>query len=336
VPDDGGVHAMPKALMVSMLFKNSRGQWRDILENAGFEVAFPDDAIELMHPEKLKDNLCGIDAVLAGMEPFTRSILEQSQLRVIARLGVGYDAIDIPAATEQGVAVTITAGANDQAVAEHTVAMMLAVARGFPSRDMMVRRGDWRRLTLGRLAGKTLGLIGLGRIGRSVVPKAQGIGMTVIATDPLADRAFADRHDVRLCSLDELLAESDVVSVHAPNTPDTENLINARTLARMKKGSILVNTARGNLVDEDALIHALNSGHLMGAALDVFKVEPLPLTSPLVSMENVLLAPHMAGLDHESQSAMANMAAQSIVDLHQGRWPEGCVVNDSLRGRFRW
>ncbi|MBI3465781.1 MAG: 3-phosphoglycerate dehydrogenase, partial [Planctomycetes bacterium] len=140
----------------------------------------------------------------------------------------------------------------------------------------------------------------------------------------------------RLCSLEELLKQADIVSLHAPNTPDTYDLINARTLAMMKPGSVVVNTARGSLIDEDALYEALKSGHLLGAGLDVFKVEPLPADSPLVGLENIVLAPHMAGLDHESVEAMGRIAAQCIVEMYQGRWPEACVVNRELRPKWKW
>jgi phosphoglycerate dehydrogenase-like enzyme len=158
----------------------------------------------------------------------------------------------------------------------------------------------------------------------------------VIAHDPLADAPWAAEHDVRLCSFDELLATANIVSLHLPASVESGNLINAQTLARMKRGAVLINTSRGALVDEDALVVALRSGHLLGAGLDVFKVEPLPLDSPLLTLDNLLLLPHIAGLDEESERATALRAAQSIVDLHQGRWPTECVVNGELRERWRW
>jgi phosphoglycerate dehydrogenase-like enzyme len=158
----------------------------------------------------------------------------------------------------------------------------------------------------------------------------------VIAYDPMPNEAFAGLHGVRLCTLDDLLAEADIVSLHLPCTPDTTNMINARTLARMKDGAVLVNTSRGGLVDEPSLCDALASGKLMAAGLDVFKTEPLPLDSPLLKLDNVLLMPHMGGLDFESQRDMSTMAAQCIVDLYQGRWPEGCVVNAEHRPTWKW
>jgi phosphoglycerate dehydrogenase-like enzyme len=232
--------------------------------------------------------------------------------------------------------VTITPGANQGAVAEHTVAMMLGVAHGFPARDKEARSGTWTKKPLPRLSGKTLGLVGLGQIGKAVVPLAAALGMSVIAHDPLPDLDFAGRHGVELVSFDELLGRADVVSLHLPCTPQTTDLINARTLAEMKPGAILINTSRGGLVDEDALLEALRSGHLRGAALDVFKVEPLPPGDPLAKLDNALLCPHIAGADEESLAMMSGLAAETILQLHQGRWPEGRVVNDQLRQGWKW
>ena len=164
--------------------------------------------------------------------------------------------------------------------------------RGFPGRDAEVPSGVWKRKALPRLAGRTIGLVGLGRIGQAVVPRAIGLGLSVIAYDPFPNEAFAGLHGVRLCGLKELLVTADIVSLHSPVTPDTANLIDAQTLAKMKPGAVLINTARGGLVDEEALAAALASGHLMAAGLDAFKIEPLPIDSPLQKLDNVLLAAH--------------------------------------------
>ncbi len=186
------------------------------------------------------------------------------------------------------------------------------------------------------MAGKTFGIVGLGRIGRAVAVKAQALGMRTIAYDPFADAEAAKRSNVTLMPLDDLLKTADVVSLHTTTTPETTNLINGRTLALMKQGAILLNTGRGALVDEDALCEALDRGHLFGAGLDVFKTEPLPLESGLLKCDNVLLCTHMGGLDSESTVAMANLSAQCIADLYQGRWPEACVINRELTGRYKW
>lgn len=308
---------MPRVLVTPHLLYELDGPYKHVLTQAGFEVVYPRQGKPLMEPQLLAEQLAGIDAVLAGMEPFTPAVLRGAKLRVIARMGVGYDAVDIPTATECGVAVTIAPGTNDISVAEHALALMLGVYRGFPGRHQEVVNGRWRRKSLPRLDGKTLGLVGLGRIGRSMVPRAQGLGLKVIASDPFADRAFAAERHVRLCGFEELLREADIVSLHAPATAETNDMINARTLALMKPGSVLINTARGNLVDEDALAAALASGHLLGAGLDAFKIEPLPLDSPLLKVDNALFAPHMGGLDEESEVAMSRVAAECIAKLSQ-------------------
>ena len=329
---------MPRVLVTPNVIKAQPGPYRDVLEAAGMEVVYPTEKLSesLPNPPLLLAQLKGISAVLAGSELYNREVLEKARLRVIARMGVGYDAIDVAAASEFGTLVTIVPGTNHHSVAEMTIALLLGVFRGFPARDREVRSGTWRRPALPRLAGRTLGLVGLGRIGQAVVPRAIGLGLKVIAYDPLPNEAFAGLHGVRLCSLDELLAEADIVSLHLPCTPQTTNMINARTLGQMKAGAVLVNTSRGGLVDEDALADALASGKLMAAGLDVFRTEPLPLSSPLLKLDNVLLSPHMGGLDHESQRDMSTMAAQCVVDLYQGRWPEGCVVNPELQPGWKW
>ena len=329
---------MPRVLVTPTVIKHQPGPYRDVLQSAGLEVAYPTEKLSesVPDPALLLSQLKGISAVLAGSELYNRDVLEKARLRVIARMGVGYDAIDLAAATDVGTLVTIVPGTNHHSVAETTIALVLGVFRGFPGRDREVRGGVWRRQALPRLAGRTLGLVGLGRIGQAVVPRAIGLGLKVIAYDPQPNEAFAGLHGVRLCSLDDLLIEADIVSLHLPCTAETVNLINARALGRMKDGAVLVNTSRGGLVDEQALIEALAGGKLMAAGLDVFKTEPLPLDSPLLKLDNVLLSPHMGGLDFDSQRDMSTMAAQCLADLHQGRWPEGCVVNAELRSGWKW
>ena len=327
---------MPRILVTPYLLNGVPGKYRDLIEQAGFEVAYPTVAEPDLHSAALIEHLRGVSGVLAGSEPYTREVLAASKLRAIARAGVGYDAIDMQAANDLGIAITIAPGTNEHSVAEQTIALLLGVFRDVARRDAEVRRGQWARRPLWRLAGRTIGLVGLGRIGRAVVPRAQGLGLRVLAYDPLPDRDFAARHNVELCSLDDLLANSDIVSLHLPATAETRDLINRRTLAQMRPGAVLINTARGGLVDEEALAEALASGHLAGAGLDVFKVEPLPLTSPLLKLENTVFAPHMGGLDEESAEAMACLAAACLINLARGQWPEGCVVNEQIRAGWKW
>jgi D-3-phosphoglycerate dehydrogenase / 2-oxoglutarate reductase len=327
---------MPRVLVTPTILRNVPGQYCDTFLQGGFEVVYPPEGCDTMRRENLLPLLTTVDAMLASTENLSREVLSATKLRAIARMGVGYDSVDTAAATDLGIAVTITPGTLEESVAEHTVALLLGVSRGLVQRDREVRSGRWTRVPMPRMAGRTFGIIGLGRIGRAVVPKIQGLGMNVIAFDPFADKEMASRLGVTLMSLSELLQSADVVSLHTTTTPETANLINRQTLAQMKPGAILINTGRGALVDEEALCEALEVGHLMGAALDVFKTEPLPLDSRLLKFDNVLLCTHMGGLDWESQAAASNLAAQCIVDLYRGRWPEACAVNRELRDRYRW
>lgn len=314
---------------------SDEGPHFEILERAGFAVETIDRSRNLMDEDVLIETVSGCAAVLAGSEPYTPRVIESvPTLRVIARTGVGFDAIDVEACDRHRVAITTTPGVNHHSVAEHTIALLMGVARGFPDLDMRVREGRWERIEYPRVMGSTLGIVGLGRIGQAVVPRAVGLGMTILAHDPLADADFARQWNIELCDLDELLSRSDYVSLHTPLTPGTRHLMNRERFAKMKPGSVLINTGRGGLVDETALDEALTSGHLRGAGLDVFEVEPLPLDSPLLRHRHVLLAGHVAGLDVESRRDALTMAAETIVRLRRGEWPGECVQN--LHGITDW
>jgi D-3-phosphoglycerate dehydrogenase / 2-oxoglutarate reductase len=330
------LNAMPRILVTPHPLQHCPGTWSETLEAAGLAVVYPPPGVNTFDRATLIALLSEVDGMLASVEPLDREVLTAARPRAIARMGVGYDSIDIAAATELGIPVTITPGALEESVAEHTIALVFAVMRGIVRRDRAARRGDWDRTALPRLAGKTIGLVGLGRIGRVVAQKALCIGLKVIAHDPMPPTEFARERGIRLVALEELLRTADIVSLHSPSTPQTADLIRAETLAIMKRGAVLVNTGRGSLVDEEAVVEALRSGHLLGAALDVFKTEPLPTTSPLMELENVVLCTHMGGLDEQSCEAMANLAASCLADLFQGRWPEPCVVNAGLREGWGW
>ena len=314
---------------------SDEGPHFDILGRDGFEVLPGNRGENYWKEDALIRELEGCSAVVAGSEPYTRRVLQSlPALRVIARTGVGFDAIDLQAADECGIVVTTTPGVNHHSVAEHTIALLMGVARGFPDLDQRVRNGRWKRIAYPRVMGCTLGLVGLGRIGQAVAWRARGLGLKVIACEPYPPRDFCQQHGIELVSLDELLARADYVSLHSPATAETKHLINARTLARMKPGSVLINTARGSLVDEAALAEALRSGHIRAAGLDVFEVEPLPVESPLTQMSNVMLAGHVAGLDIESQHDTLVMAGETICGLRRGEWPAECIQN--LKGRTGW
>jgi phosphoglycerate dehydrogenase-like enzyme len=322
---------MPRILVTPAVYRHGRGPWRDVLSAAGFELVIPPDDCTQIDTATFLRYLQGIDGTLASVERYDQTVFAGSRLRAVARVGVGYDAVDVNAATEHGVVVTITPGTNEHSVAEQAIALLTAVFRDTARRDREVRQGIWRRDSPRRLAGNTIGLVGLGRIGKAMAPRCQGLGLKVIGYDPYANLEWAAEHQVELCSFDQLLARSDIVSLHMPCTPETTDLINADTLGRMKRGAVLINTSRGGLVDEAALVAALASGHLFGAGLDVCKVEPLPANSPLRTADNIVFAPHLGGIDQEALDAMGRLAAQCLVDLLTGRWPEPCVVNPDAK-----
>ena len=248
-----------------------------------------------------------------------------SRLEVIGRAGAGVDTIDVDAATERGIIVMNTPGGNTTAVAEHTLALLLALARRVSVADATVKAGRWEknRLQGVELLGKTLGILGLGRIGGEVARRALGFRMQVLAYDPYLTREAAERLGVESVELDELLSRSDFITIHTPLTGDTRHLIGEGELARMKRGVRLINCARGGIIDETALARALESGHVGGAGIDVFEQEPPPADHPLLRFEQVVLTPHLGAATDEAQSAVALAIADQVADV----LVRGVVVN---------
>lgn len=307
-----------------------------MLREAGFELLPCDKQVEVFQADVLIEQLQGCSAVIAGSEPYTKEVLAACpELRIIARTGVGYDAIDTAACDRAGVAVCITPGVNHHAAAEQAIALLMGVARGFPAADRAVREGRWGYVAQPRVIGSTIGIVGLGRIGQAVATRAAGLGLNILAYEPTPPVEFVKQWNIELTSsLEDLLGRSDYVSLHCPYTKDSHHLMNAERFAQMKKGAVFINTARGLLVDESALVAALRSGHLRGAGLDVFEVEPLPLESELIQLPNVLLAPHLAGADNESRNDTLTMSADTLIQLAGGQWPVDRVVN--LKGTAGW
>jgi len=291
-----------------------------------------------MDERVLTELLTGVEAIIAGMEPLNESVVRQTpQLRVVARCGVGYDSVDVSACSAHDVLVTTTPGTNHHSVAEHALSMMLALSRGFPQRDLVVRsRRPWVKSPWPRFAGSTVGIVGLGRIGRALAERLPGLQVRTIAYEPFPDAQFVEELGIELVSLERVFAESDYISLHLPVTEESRGMVNRRSLATMKWGAKLVNTARGGLIVESDLVEALQSGQLGAAALDVLEEEPPADDHPLLDMENVLFSPHAAGIDEQSHHDSIMLAAQVVVDLFEGRWPDGCVVNRAQRGEWRW
>ncbi len=326
---------MPKVLIAPATLATVDAKFLHVLRGGGFDLVYPGVSHQLTEDELLV-TLKDISASLAGSEPYTDRVLTaHPQLRVIARVGVGYDAVDVPAATAHGVAVTIAPNTNQDAVAEHTFCLMLGLVKHVIPQHLGTCAGKWPRGTNLPLRGRTLGIAGLGRIGKAVALRGEAFGMRLLAYEPYPDKEFVGAHRIELMPFERLLAESDFLSLHLPMTAASKHLINRTTLALMKPSAFLINTARGGLVCEADLIEALQSRRLAGAGLDVFEQEP-PGMSPLFAMENVLVTPHAAGVDLQSRDDMALSAAEAIVDLSRGVWPTEKVVNQEVREKYRW
>lgn len=331
---------MPTVLIAPEAMQNPDGPYCRLLREAGFEVRFPQRfglPRGLLSHEEMLEELDGVAGTIAGGEPYTAALMDAlPELRVIARAGVGYDAVDVDAATERKIAVTITPHANHECVAELTLALMFSLAKRILVNDRDTRSGGWAREPLGAIRGKTLGIVGLGRIGRSLAKRAIAMGMRVVAFDVFPNPDQAREIGVEFMELDSLLGESDYVSLHCPLDESNRNLFNAETFGKMKPGSRLINMARGGLVVEADLLAALESGHLAGAGLDVFQQEPPDPQNPLFQRDDVVVSPHLGGADEISMVKMGVDGAQSIVDLHQGSWPADSVVNRVLKSSWSW
>jgi D-3-phosphoglycerate dehydrogenase len=258
------------------------------------------------------------------------------QLLAVSSSGAGYDTVDVDACTAAGVAVMNQAGGNAVSVAEHTLAMMLGISRRMIECDRRMRReqGFTREDVMGHeIHGKTVGLVGLGHVGSRVAALAKAFGMDVIAADPLLPEDEIVRRGAGAVTLDQLLAQADIVSLHCPRDATTLRMIDAKAFARMKKGAIFITTARGGIHDEQALVEALRSGHLAGAGVDVWDREPPPLDHPLLAMDNVFASFHIAGVTHECRRNVASMAAEQIAQVLAGGRPPR-LVNPEVWPRF--
>jgi len=281
-----------------------------LLRETGWEVVMP-------AATALPSELADADAlIIRSATKATAALLEKaSKLRVIGRAGVGVDNVDVEAATKRGVLVMNTPGGNAVSVAEHTIALMLGLARAVPQANASIQAGRWEKSAFSgtEMRGKTLGLVGLGRVGTEVARRARGLEMKVLAYDPFVTPAAAREVEVELLALDEVLRQSDVVSLHTSLSGSTEKMMDAAAIAKMKKGARLINCARGELIDEVALAEALRSGQLAGAAVDTFAVEP-PKNSPLVGLPNLIATPHIAGSTAEAQEEVGTAIALQVRD----------------------
>ena len=324
-----------KVLVVPSLLANRPSQYLAELEAAGLEVIRSPLGRRYGETE-LIEGLRGVFATVAGIEPYTEHVLrEAGDLQVIARFGVGYDQIDVPAATRHGVYVAMAFGGNHESVADLAVTLMGAVARNVVAYHQRVAAGGWGWEFRPGLWRATVGIVGLGRIGRAVARRCRGYEMRILAHDIVPDADYARTHGIELVSLETLLRESDFVTLHAPHTPETDGLIDAARLRLMKPTAFLINTARGGLVDEAALLEALASGRIAGAGLDVFRREP-PTDSPLLGLPNVVVTPHAGGSDLAGEAGMGACCARSILAVARGEAPPASLLlNPEVTARAR-
>jgi phosphoglycerate dehydrogenase-like enzyme len=316
---------------------NGQLKYRDIgLGSFDEHPAISLTRFEEHRPQIGADQLAGVNGVIVLTPSVTReTVADARDLFVVARFGVGYDSVDIAACTEADVLVCITAGSVDRPVAEATIGWMIALTHHMFTKDRLARDARWRERSqyMGcELRDRTLGIIGLGRIAGKLVELLAGWGMrTPLAYDPLADPAVAERLGVRIVELDELLESGDFISLHCPLTEKTRGLIGRRELALMKPDAYLINTARGGIVDEDALYEALVNKRIAGAALDCFATEPLTEPSRFREFENVLLAPHCIAWTHEMFRDTGRTACQAIIDVAHRRQPRGIINPEVLQ-----
>lgn len=325
----------PSTVLVTIRFFDEAAVAR--LQDRGHRVIRADiayDQLDTVMTPGIERALATAQAWILGTAPVTKALLERfPNLQVIARRGVGYDNVDVAAVKSLGRLLTNTPGGGEPAVADHAMALMLAVAKRLAESHQRMQHGDWTAIVGNEMYGKTVGLVGMGRIGRMVAKRLQGFDVRILVCDPFLDTAAAQAAGVTACTLEDVLKQSDFISLHAPLTPDTRQIINAQTLSLMKRNAILVNTSRGELIDEVALLNALQSGALGGAGLDVFMGEKdlsaRALAEQLLALPNVIGTPHTAASTHDSLTRANFAAADCVAAALAGREvPALCIVAD--------
>ena len=312
---------MFRVLLTTTSFQDTPGPHHSLLEGAGFEIVRERGPL----PESRMLELAGqFDAFLCGDDAITRAVLTKSlpRLRVISKYGIGLDKIDVKSASEFGIPVLFTPGVNHTTVAEHCFLLLLALEKNLLVQTDATRRGEWKRKTGHELYEKTIGIIGMGRIGKEVAIRARAFGMSVIGYDLYWDQAFADRNSVRrAATLDEVYANADYISLHTNLTPETRDLVCAASIAKMKKGVILLNCARGEIVKTPDIVAALNSGQVGGYGTDVLDVEPPPPDHPLPRHPNCIVTPHVGSRTYESVARQATAAVTNLLNILSGKAP---------------
>jgi phosphoglycerate dehydrogenase-like enzyme len=310
-----------RILITTTSFQDTPGRHHQLLEETGFEIERARGPL----PEAEMLKLVGShDGILCGDDAFTRTVLQKClpRLKVLSKYGIGLDKIDVPAATDLRIPVCYTPGVNHTTVAEHTFGLMLALVRDIPGQNAVVKKGEWKRATGRELLGKTLGILGMGRIGKEVAKRATAFGMKVCAFDLYWDEEFARQSGVeRKPTAEDVLRVADIVSLNMASTDQNKGFINRQRLGIMKEGSYIVNTARGALITEEDVAEALKSKRLAGYAADVVEPEPIVKTNPLLSSPNTILTPHIGSRTYESVERQALMSAENLIRKLRGEAP---------------
>ena len=308
-----------RILLTTTSFQDTPGPHHDLLAQTGFEITRERGPL----PESRMLELAGdFDAFLCGDDAITRAVMEKSlpRLKVVAKYGIGLDKVDVAAATDLKIPVTFCPGVNHTTVAEHTFGLLLAIYRDIVEQAITVRAGQWKRLTGYELMGKTIGIAGLGRIGKEVAIRARAFGMNVLGFDLYWDEEFAKKHGIEhVADVDDLIRRSDIVSLHMNLTPETKHFINAARLKLFKKNAVLLNCARGELVDSAALAAALDAKEIAGYGADVLDEEPPPADHPLLKCRGTVITPHIGSRTHESVVRQATMAVQNMINVLSGQ-----------------
>ena len=291
-----------------------------------------ENGVEVIYNRKLPFNLSEfveryeqIEGVICGSEPWTEEMVDLlPNLKIMARFGTGTDNIPVEALRRRNIICTNTPGANAEAVAEYALALILTLYKNIAESNELLKSGSWKKSAISEVSGKTIGLMGFGAVAKKLSRLLSGFGCHILACDPFGDPQDAEALNVALCDKEEILRYSDILSLHLPLTSETYHSIGTSELNKMKIGAILINTARGGIVDEPALCEALRCGHLKGAAVDVFEQEPAPADHPLLQLKNnlFLCSPHMGGMTSEANARTGMLAAQSVIDAFTGKQPK--------------
>jgi D-3-phosphoglycerate dehydrogenase len=292
-----------------------------LIREAGYDIV-QNSSGSILSKEQMLDAIPSVCGIIIGVDPLDRDVLQAGrQIRAIAKYGVGTDNIDVAYARERGIPLSVTAGANSNAVADYAFALMLACARRVCEIDARCHRRDWSKIIGADLCGKTLGILGLGAIGKGVAKRARGFDMKILAFDVFWDDVFADMNSIRRAEPMEIFSECDFISLHLPLNPETQGIVDTEAFCRMKQNAVLINTARGGLVDETALVEALSDHQIMAAGIDVFETEP-PQNAALYTLPNLIMGSHCAAATTGAAETMSLMAAQNLLqDLKKNRRP---------------